>query len=501
MEALVDGVLMAAGEGGEHQLAHIGLPLAHLHLGAPLVHVPDGVDVGEVQLGVHALGVHVQGQGDHVHIAGALAVAEQGGLHPLGPGQQAQFGGGHAFAPVVVGVQGDDGAVPGGQLGDEVLDLVGKVVGHAVFHRGGQVEDDLLLRRGVDGLDDRLADLHGGVHLGAHEGLGGVLIAQVHPRVEGGLGQLPDELGGVHGDLFYALHVGVEDHLPLEGGGGVVEVEDHMLGPVDGLKGLADEVLPGLDQHLDGHVVGDVSALDEGADELVLRLGGGGEPHLDLLDADVHQGVEELQLLLHVHGVHQGLVAVPQVHRAPDGGRFQLPVGPGAAGHLEGDEGDVLLLCRFHSDFLLYKSGAGGTKNAPDQIPGQGRKIYAVPPCFRPLVTQGRSWPPTRPRPVTGPDGPPYSSSGGRLRDQYPHASPRRFAPTTGSLSGTGRAFFPSLPVWDVIALILAGEREFVKRQFPCRHDKRMNDCLPPILFSAIFKLLKVLPDTELDAC
>lgn len=32
-------------------------------------------------------------------------------------------------------------------------------------------------------------------------------------------------------------------------------------------------------------------------------------------------------------------------------------------------------------------------------------------------------------------------------------------------------------------------------------HDKRMNDCLPPILFSAIFKLLKVLPDTELDAC
>ena len=34
-----------------------------------------------------------------------------------------------------------------------------------------------------------------------------------------------------------------------------------------------------------------------------------------------------------------------------------------------------------------------------------------------------------------------------------------------------------------------------------CTHDKRMNDCLPPILFSAIFKLLKVLPDTELDAC
>ena len=39
------------------------------------------------------------------------------------------------------------------------------------------------------------------------------------------------------------------------------------------------------------------------------------------------------------------------------------------------------------------------------------------------------------------------------------------------------------------------------KKKQELRHDKRMNDCLPPILFSAIFKLLKVLPDTELDAC
>ena len=40
-----------------------------------------------------------------------------------------------------------------------------------------------------------------------------------------------------------------------------------------------------------------------------------------------------------------------------------------------------------------------------------------------------------------------------------------------------------------------------LQRKATEHHDKRMNDCLPPILFSAIFKLLKVLPDTELDAC
>ena len=127
-------------------------------------------------------------------------------------------------------------------------------------------------------------------------------------------------------------------------------MEDHMLGPVDGLKGLADQMLPGLDQYLNGHVVGDMPPLDEGADELIFRLGGGGEAHLDLLDADVHQRVEQLQLLLHVHGIDQSLIAVPQVHGAPDGGRFQLPVGPGAPGPFERDEGDVLFLCRFHGD-------------------------------------------------------------------------------------------------------------------------------------------------------
>ncbi len=86
-----------------------------------------------------------------------------------------------------------------------------------------------------------------------------------------------------------------------------------MLGPVNGLEGAADEVLSGLYQHLNGHVVGDVSTLDQGADELVLRLGGGGEPHLNLLDADVHQGVKQFQLLPDVHGVDEGLVAVPQI--------------------------------------------------------------------------------------------------------------------------------------------------------------------------------------------
>ena len=192
--------------------------------------------------------------------------------------------------------------------------------------------------------------------------------------------QLPDELGGVHGDLGDAGHVGVEHHLPLEGGGGVIEMEDNVLGSVYGLKGLADQMLSGLDQHLDGHVVGDVAALNEGADKLIFGLGGGGEAHLDLFHTDIHQRVEQLQLLLHVHGINEGLVAVPQVHGAPDGGRLQFLVGPGALFHFQRDEGDVLFLCGFHNS---SSSLGQGIENAPDQIMVRGVR-YAVPPCFRP---------------------------------------------------------------------------------------------------------------------
>ena len=72
-----------------------------------------------------------------------------------------------------------------------------------------------MVRVGVEVVQHRGADLHRGVHLGAHEGLGGVLIPQVHARGDDRLGHLIDQVGGVGGDLFHAVHVGAEDHLPL----------------------------------------------------------------------------------------------------------------------------------------------------------------------------------------------------------------------------------------------------------------------------------------------
>ena len=104
VKALLDGVLVAAGERREDQLPRVGVARVNRHLGAVLVGLDDPVHALEVEPGVHALAVEVHGHGEDVHVAGALAVAEQRALHAVGAGHHRQFRRGDGAAAVVVGV-------------------------------------------------------------------------------------------------------------------------------------------------------------------------------------------------------------------------------------------------------------------------------------------------------------------------------------------------------------------------------------------------------------
>ena len=89
----------------------------------------DGIDVGEIESWINALGVHVQSNCNDVAIAGALAVAEQAALDPVGPGHQAELAGGDPGAAVVVGVERDYHRLAVGNHSPEQFDLVGVDVG------------------------------------------------------------------------------------------------------------------------------------------------------------------------------------------------------------------------------------------------------------------------------------------------------------------------------------------------------------------------------------
>ncbi len=102
---------MGTGKGGVDQFPGIGMARMDRHMGEPLVDIDHAVDVVEIEPRVDALGEHVERQGDDIDIAGPLAVAEQGTFDPFAAGHQGQLGGRHGTAPVIMGMQTDDGAI------------------------------------------------------------------------------------------------------------------------------------------------------------------------------------------------------------------------------------------------------------------------------------------------------------------------------------------------------------------------------------------------------
>ena len=104
MHALVDGVLVGTGEGGEHQLSGIGVTGIDVHFRTPLIHLCDPLYIGDLQLRIDALGEHIVSQGQYIHISGPLPVSEQGALHPVRTSQERQLCGRHSGPPVVIGM-------------------------------------------------------------------------------------------------------------------------------------------------------------------------------------------------------------------------------------------------------------------------------------------------------------------------------------------------------------------------------------------------------------
>ena len=77
----------------------------------------------------------------------------------------------------------------------------------------------------------------------------------------------------LQGNIEDAVLVLVEDHPALQHRGGVVQMDDGLLGPDQRLIGPFDQVLAGLGQDLDGDIVRDVAAFDQLADKVEVSLG------------------------------------------------------------------------------------------------------------------------------------------------------------------------------------------------------------------------------------
>ena len=182
LEALLDGVLVAPGERRVHEVPDVGVARVDGQAVAVLGDAAQGIDVGDVELRVDAVGEQVHRQRDDVDVAGSLAVAEQGPLDTVGAGHHAELGGGHRTPTIVVRVQRQHDLLAPADRAEEPLDDVAVDVGGVALDRRRQVEDDRPLVLRLDDVHHPFADLDGEVGFRQREALGRVLVPQRRVR-------------------------------------------------------------------------------------------------------------------------------------------------------------------------------------------------------------------------------------------------------------------------------------------------------------------------------
>ena len=184
----------------------------------------------------------------------------------------------------------------------EVLDLISKDIGGGHLYRGGEVENDRLVLRGSPGSLHSLADLHGVLGLGIGESLGGELELPICASLRGVvLGDGAGVLCAFDSHLQTLLVVHVEDDATETGARCEVDVEDSLLGALQGIDCAADEILAAGGQDLQGDIVGcETGLFYQTAGKVEVRLGCGGEGDLDFLVTNIHEHLEETVFLLAV---------------------------------------------------------------------------------------------------------------------------------------------------------------------------------------------------------
>src|SRR5262249_15637205 len=187
----------------------------------------------------------------------------------------------------------------------------------------------------LDDVHHGLADLHRKLGLRQREALWGVLVA--HDRVWNGLLQVSGQGGGTGGDVNDAGLVKTEDDTTLQGIRRVVEVHDGPGGALDRLVRALDQLLTALREHLDGHILGDEIFIDQQAYEVIVGLTGGWKTDFNFLEPHLYEDVKHAPLALDIHRIDECLVAIPQVHRAPQWRLLKAAIGPGAVMQHEWD--------------------------------------------------------------------------------------------------------------------------------------------------------------------
>ena len=125
--------------------------------------------------------------------------------------------------------------------------------------------------------------------------------------------------------------------------GRIVKMDDDLFCADERFDGAFDQILARLHEHLEPYIVRRALLLDEPAVEGELGVRRGRKADFDFLEASFHERLEQLQFLRNVHRHGERLVAVAQIHAAPDGRAGEDAVGPLPVGQADRRKRTVFL--------------------------------------------------------------------------------------------------------------------------------------------------------------
>jgi hypothetical protein len=262
------------------------------------------------------LRVEVERERDDIHVAGALAVAEQRSLDAVGARHDGELGRGDGRPAVIVRVDAEHDGRTVAQVAVDPLDLVGVHVRRRHLHGRRQVDHDRIGGRRPPDVHDGLADLLGELELGRGKRLGRVFQPNTRALRHLTCAAL-NVPHGADGDVDDAVTVEAEHDAPEQRRGRVIDVHDRTRRTLDRLERAVDQIFACLREHLDRDVVRDAALLHQLANEIKIGLRCGREADLDLLEPHAHEQLEHAVLAIGPHRFDQGLIAVAQVDAAP----------------------------------------------------------------------------------------------------------------------------------------------------------------------------------------
>ncbi len=227
------------------------------------------------------------------------------------------------------------------------LDLIRKHVGSRHFHGCRQINHHRLAHIRTPYIVNGVDHLGRKVQLSTRKALGRILKGPVSLRVS--LGNLLNRFCSIHCDVPDALTIHPENLLALNGGSGIVDMDDRLPRSFQGFISPFDQLRTGLGEHLNGDVIRNPVFFNQLPAEIKVGLACSRKSDFYLLEANFDQKIKKTLLLSNRHGLDQRLIAIAKINRTPSGCGFNNLVWPATIRLCHGLERNVFAMIESHS--------------------------------------------------------------------------------------------------------------------------------------------------------